>query len=375
MTTLLYVLFWFSLFLIIYNYLLYPLLVFVLSRLRPLQHAQYTKDDELPSVCLIIPALGDINTIRNKIRNSLRLSYPEKKLLLLAVSDKNDTAVQALLAEYKKHHVINFCKRGLDNTYHALDLGAKLAKTAVVIFTDVRNELNDMAVRNLARHFKDPAVGAVSGVRSLYTSKTSKPSVGDNLYWKYETFIKNAESRIGSITAAAGELLAMRKSLYQTIDRDYINFDTAITFQLTGQGYRVLLEDEALSLMDSSRDLKNSFHERVTMARGGFQSLFREWRQLFKLRTWFTFSYHSHKTLRLLIPFLLLVLFLVPFWLLNDTLMLGFMVVQLVFYIIAILGWFLRTTMELPVVIKLASWYATMNAAVLVGFVRFLIRI
>jgi poly-beta-1,6-N-acetyl-D-glucosamine synthase len=375
MTTLLYVLFWLSLFLVIYNYLLYPLLVFVLSRFRELKHDCYTRDDDLPSVCLIIPALGDVATIRTKIRNTLRLSYPEKKLILLTISDKNDTAVQALLTEYKKHHIINFCKRGIDNTYHALDLGAKLAKTNIIIFSDVRNELNDMAVRNLARHFKDPAVGAVSGVRSLYTSKSSQASVGDNLYWKYETFIKNAESRLGSITGAAGELLAIRKSLYQTIDKGYINFDSAITFKLIEQGYRVILEDEALSLMDSSRDMKNSFHERVTMARAGFQTLFREWRQLFSFKSWFTFSYHSHKTLRLFIPFLLIALFLIPFWLLEDPVMILIMALQLVFYILALAGWFLRDYSDTPAFIKLAIWYVSMNAAVLVGLVRFIIRI
>ena len=374
MTTFLYVLFWLSLFLIFYNYLLYPLLVFLISRFRHVKHDCYLPDDEWPSVCLIIPAVADPKTIKAKIENTLRLYYPENKLMLLAVSDKNDEAVQALLANYKKHRIINFCKRGIDSHYHALDLGAKLAKSDIVVMSDIRNEFNDMVLMKLARHFKDPSVGAVSGVRSLYTIRSNQQGFGDNLYWKFETFIKNAESRIGSITAAAGEILAIRKSLYQPVAKDYINFDSAITFDLVKQGYRVILDDEALSLMGSSRDMKNSFRERVIMAKGGFQTFFREWRQLIPPKSWFAFAYLSHKVLRLFVPFLLLILLSVPFWLLDDPLMLVFLAMQILFYILALFGWFFRKSLNLPAFINLASWYVSMNFAVLAGFVRYLFR-
>ncbi len=374
MMTFLYVLVWFSLFLILYNYLLFPLLVYLISKIHHTPHDCYAPDDEWPSVCLIIPAVGDPKIIKKKIENTLRLYYPENKLMLLAVSDKNDETVQAMLADYKKHRIINFSKRGIDSHYQALDIGAKLAKSDIVVLSDVKNEFNDLVLMKLARHFKDPSIGAVSGIRSLYSSASNQQAFGDNLYWKYETFIKNAESRIGSITAAAGEILAIRKSLYHPVARDYINFDSAITFDLVKQGYRVVLDDEAISLMSSSRDMKNSFSERLVMAKGGFQTFFREWRQLIPPRSWFAFAYLSHKALRLLIPFLLLILFCVPFWLLNSPIMLIFLVLQVFFYLFAVFGWLLRKKYKLPVYVNFASWYGVMNVAVLAGFFKFLFR-
>lgn len=294
--------------------------------------------------------------------------------MLLAVSDKNDETVQSMLADYKKHRIINFSKRGIDSPYHALDIGAKLAKSDIVVLSDVRNEFNDMVLMKLARHFKDPAVGAVSGIRSLYSSKSNQQGYGDSLYWKYEAFIKKAESRIGSITTAAGEILAIRKTLYQPVARDYINFDSAITFDLVKQGYRVVLEDEAISLMSSSRDMKNSFNERIVMAKGGFQTLFREWRQLMPPKTWFAFTYLSHKSLRLFIPFLLLILLFVPFWLLDNPVMLIFLILQGFFYLFAVFGWLFRKKFKLPVYVNLASWYTAMNFAVLAGLVLYILR-
>lgn len=363
-----------SLTLIIYNYLVYPLGILIYSKIKPIAHEIHTDENNLPSICLIIPAISDLKTLKAKIQNTLKLYYPKDKLLILAISDKNNEKAQALLREYKPYGIINFSKRGMPPGYQALNIGAKLAKSDIIVFSDTGNEFNDLVLIKLARHFRDPSVGAVTGVRNIIGSRSKQASIGDNLYWKYETMIKKAESALGSVTAAAGEILAIRRDLYQPVNKGYINFDAAITFDLVKNGHRIIVDDEAISLTTVSNDIKTLFKERSIKARGSFQTLFREFRYLIPPRDWFAFTFVSHKVVRWLIPFLLLILLIAPFFMLDNVFMQMFLIVQVAFYLYGSFGWFFRNKFTLPGYTNLITYFSVMNVAVFVGFFRYLLR-
>ena len=363
-----------ALFLVLYNYILYPVFIYLYSRLKPISHKQYKIESEFPSICLVIPAISDAKTLKKKIENSLKLYYPKGKLLILAISDKNNEEAQALIQNYKKQGVINFSKRGMPPGYQALNIGAKLAKTTVIVFSDSDNEFNDLALMKLARHFKDPLIAAVTGIRMTLGGKNRQTSSGDNLYWKYETMIKIAESKLGSVTAAAGEILAIRRELYAPVDLNTINFDAAITFNLVKKGYRVIVDEEAISLAQALPDMQQAFDERSVRAKGSFQTLFKQFFYLFPPRDWFSFTFVSHKGIRWLIPFLLLALFIIPFFMLGSTLMQLALIIQIVFYIVGIFGWLYRNKITLPGYTNLITYFTMMNVAMFLGFFKFIFR-
>ena len=370
----LWIVFYLALLLLVYNYLLYPLLIYIVSRIKSDHHACFEQESEFPSLCLIIPAISNPETLKRKIENTLKLYYPKDRLMILAISDKDNEQTQAMLREYKKYGVINFSKRGMPPGYQALNIGAKLAKSEIIVFSDINNEFNDLVLMKLARHFKDPAIAAVSGVRSTVGSMHLQTSQGESLYWKYESMIKNAESRLGSVTAAAGEIMAVRRSEYEQIPRDTINFDAAITFDLINKGHRVIIDDEAVSLTEASQDIKTLYTERVLKAKGSFQTLFRYFSKLIPPRNWFAFTFVSHKLIRWFAPFLLAIVFVVPFFLLDNVFMQLLMIIQLAFYGYGAAGWFLRNKVKLPKYTNFITYFAVMNAALFVGFVRYLIR-
>jgi poly-beta-1,6-N-acetyl-D-glucosamine synthase len=366
--------FYFSIFLIIYNYLIYPIIIIIIAKINPLEHHIYLDDEDLPSICLIIPTISDFDTLKRKIKNTLRLFYPKSKLMILTVSDKNNIKSQDFLSEYKQQGVINFKKSNLSNDYQALNIGAKLAKADVIVFSDVHNDFNDMVLVKLARHFKNPEIGAVTGIRSIYESKAKQASEGDRLYWEYEASIKHAQSQLGSVTAAAGEILAIRRELYKPVPENTINFDSAITFDLVKSGYRVLADKDAISLKDTSKDIKDLFIEQTVKAKGGFQTFFRELSFLFPPRTWFAFNFLSHKVIRWTIPFLLIIIFSISIIQFESNLMKLFLVIQILFYGLAGFGWHFRKKIRLPLITNISTYFAIMNLAVLIGFFRFLFR-
>ena len=363
-----------SLTLIIYNYFLYPAFIYLYSIIKPVNHQQYKVESDYPSICLIIPAISDVKTLRKKIENTLKLHYPKGKLLILAISDKNNEPAQALLRDYKKLGIINFGKRDMPQGYQALNIGAKLAKSDIIVFSDTNNEFNDLVLMKLARHFKDPSIAAVTGVRITLGGKSRQTTAGDNLYWKYETMIKIAESKLGSVTAAAGEILAIRRALYTPVDLNYINFDAAITFNLVKRGYRVIVDDEAISLTEALPDMITAFRERSTRAKGSFQTLFKQFFFLFPPRSWFAFTFLSHKVIRWIAPFLLLTMFIVPFFMLGSVIMQLILIVQLAFYSYGVFGWFYRNKITLPGYTNLITYFTVTNVAMFAGFFRFIIR-
>ena len=144
----------FSFFAILYTYFIYPMGLIVVSAAKPVRHKIHESEKDLPSLTLIIPALSGLGVIMKKLENALKLYYPKDKLQIIVVSDKENIPVQDLISTYKKFGILNFKKSHIKNKYEALNIGAKLAKTDVVVFTDEENEFNDMVLMKLAQHFK-----------------------------------------------------------------------------------------------------------------------------------------------------------------------------------------------------------------------------
>ena len=162
--------------------------------------------------------------------------------------------------------------------------------------------------------------------------------------------------------------MAIRKNLYQPIDTDVINFDTAITLNLIKSHHRVILEPEAFSLVDASHDLKDSCLDRIIKSKGNFQILFRNLGTLLIPRTGFAFNFFSRKVIRWLVPFFLLAIFIIPFVLIEHSSMWPLIAIQVIIYGYAVFSWFFRSKFKLPKYGNVITYFSVMNAAVLYGF-------
>ena len=97
----------------------------------------------------------------------------------------------------------------------AINRALPYARGEIVVFSDANNYYPVDTIRNLIRPFGDPKVGAVTGAKVIDQGDGSL-GASEGLYWKYESFVKKQESRSGSCTSAAGEVLAIRKDLIFT---------------------------------------------------------------------------------------------------------------------------------------------------------------
>lgn len=76
-----------------YTYLGYPLLMYLLAKLRRLRQrpapaaAPDTNHQDWPFVSFLIPAHNEQSVIRQKVENTLNLDYPKDRLRITVVSE------------------------------------------------------------------------------------------------------------------------------------------------------------------------------------------------------------------------------------------------------------------------------------------------
>jgi len=358
--------------LLAYHYVLYPALVIACARL--VRRNPVPPPATWPRVSFVIAAYNEERVIADKLRNTLALEYPKDRLQIIVVSDGSNDTTEAIVGSFAPQGVISLHESHRRGKTAALNRAVKRASGDIVVFSDANNDFAPDAVGRLVRHFSDPRVGGVCGAKRIKPDAERESSVGDGLYWRYESAVKFAESRLGTITNADGEIFAVRRDLYRAVPEHIINDDAQITLDLVKQGYRIRYEPEARSYELASIHIRDDFHVKVRMVAGGFQTLAANALMLFPLRSWFAWAFFSHKTLRWLAPLFLIMALVASAALSAEPLYLVALLAQLGFYGLALAGYWHIGRGTLPAVIYVPFYFTTMNLAALWGLMRFLRR-
>lgn len=375
--------FWFFIAIVFYTYAGYPLLLALLARAKPRRAAVGQSEDELPSVTLLVAAYNEQAVISDKIENSLALDYPRARLQILVVSDGSEDRTAEIVRGYAAQGVelaYDPVRRGKSA---AISQGVSFARGEILVFSDANNMYAPTALRELAAPFADPTVGGVSGAKRIERG-TSALGESEGLYWKYESLIKKLETRLGSCTGVAGEILAVRRGLFQAPPPNVINDDFYIALSLIRRGYRVVYAPRALSFERVSPTAQDEVARRARIVAGRYQALALAPSLLTLRRPLVAWQVLSHKFLRPLVPFAMLGALLanlgalaVPGPAALGPLGLSFpfnwaaMVAQLVFYALAVTGRRVARSSKLSKALYLPTFLVNSNWAAVIGLYRF----
>ena len=103
-----------------------------------------------------------------------------------------------------------------------------------MVLSDANNRLSPDALALMVEHFSDPQVGAVAGEKL-----EDDGGGGESLYWRFESWLKRREDRLGTTIGLVGELAAVRASVWRPIPDDVVNDDFWVALDVIEQGYRV----------------------------------------------------------------------------------------------------------------------------------------
>lgn len=343
----------------------FPLLLHLRARTRPgIDVSQ--PPESLPSVSIVIAAHDEAATLPGKLASLDRLDYPTERMQWIIVSDGSRDATPALLeaAARERAHlsVLHYAQAAGKPT--ALNLAVEQATGELLVFMDARQTVAPDALLRLAAALTDEAIGAASGELSLATDGGGDAAdVG--LYWRYEKWIRDNESRLFSTTGATGALFAIRRTDFVPHDVDALLDDFDLPVRLLRRGLRTVFVPQARVFDRAETSAAGEFRRKARTLAGNFQSFSRQ-RWLFDPRRNPVFwQFLSHKVFRLLVPYAM-ALCLLAALLGEGAFLAAMLLVQLAFYALGAAG-FLGVNSRITNFIRV---FLQMNAAAVVGAVR-----
>lgn len=374
------ILFWISLFIVAYSYVLYGILVWILISLRNIffrKPAGIFDPFFLPPVSLVIATFNEETILEKKIANTLELDYPKDKLHVYFVTDGSTDATNDIL---KKHPGINTLFRPeRKGKVAAINHAMEFVNTPYVIFCDANTFLNKACIKEIVKHYKDENTGAVAGEKKVIDTSRANNAAGsgEGLYWKYESLLKRLDARFYTVVGAAGELFSMRTRLYEPVDTGILLDDFVISMNICRQGYRVMYEPAAYAMETPSTTIKEEQKRKIRISAGGFQSIYllKDLLNIFKYGK-LSFQYISHRVLRWAVcPVLLPIIFIlntILFFITNNRIFDFLFIAQVIFYVTAFTGWIFAQKNVKIKAFYVPYYFLFMNIALYAGFVRFI---
>jgi len=374
----------FSMLLVAYTWIAYPLVLAALrwSARRALggrasfpSAAAGDHNATMPSVSIIIPAHNEESRIAEKLRNCLEFEYPRDHLEFIVCSDGSTDATKEIALDFIARDArIRWLqsqrragKSGVQN------IAAAAARGDILFFTDANARMSPGILRVLIDALADPAVGLVTGTVHLGEPEDAVAR-GQGFYWRYELFLRVAESDLGILATASGQAMAVRRELYRPLPHCYGD-DCILPLDVRMQGHRVVQKRSAIVFDTMPHSIQGELRTRIRMTARNWAGTLARPALLNPLRFPLTaWGLVSHKLLRWLTPFFLGFAFLS-----NTLLALGgngrfLWCMQSGFYLSALAGWRLTRKQRPAGLFGYSFSFCLANVGFLLGMLKALRR-
>lgn len=366
------ILFFFSAWLIIHTYLFYPMFVILVFKKQKKQISVYLQSDELPSVTLLIAAYNEEVIIEQKLQSVITTNYPLHKIHIVVGSDASTDATNQLVLNFKNKfnniELVHF--KGRTGKINIINHLQTLVKTEVFILSDANVLFTPTTLFELIKQFKDDKVGLVAA-NIIKQSPVTKGIIAQEIsYLNIENKIKLAESNAWqAIMGAEGGCFAICSNVFKPVPANFIVDDFFLTLKVIQQNKCTLFNQNAICYEDVLDDKQAEFRRKVRISAGNFQNLNYYKTMLFPFWKGVAFAFLSHKVLRWLTPFFLIISLVSSFLLsLHSILFLCLFFCQLIGVCLPFIDKLIFIKFK-P--INFVSHFYLMNFALLKGFINY----
>lgn len=359
--------FWACVVALVYVYVGYPAL---LALIAPLVPRSKPKPGYLPTLSVLIAAYNEEANIGRKVEQTLALDYPAEKLEILVLSDGSTDHTDEIIQAFMDPRVRLIRMEPRRGKTAAQNRGVREARGEILVFSDATTVYHPHALRYLACNYEEPNVGAVSGRYQYFDPEGNSPTgLGTMAFWNYENLLKTLQSHIQTISGCCGCIYSVRKSAYTKLPDDVIS-DLVQPLWVIQKGFRVAFEDRALAYEETTQSAGEEFSMRVRVITRGIRGLLsvpdilKPWKS-----GWIAFQLFSHKILRWLVPFFLVLLFASNGALAGHATYRLFLILQALFYAWALLS------VAVPVqrrwkILGIPLYFCLLNAAALCSIIE-----
>jgi glycosyltransferase involved in cell wall biosynthesis len=356
------VLFWGSLGALAWTHAGYPAAMGALARLRP---RPLRRDEITPSVALVVSAHDEEDVIGRRVENLLELDYPPEQLEIVVASDgsadRTDAIVEEIAAREPRVRLLPCPREGKVAAQHR---SVRETSGDVLAFTDANTEWKPDALLKLVRNLADPEVGYVCGQLRLESPDGANL---EGLYWRYEVWVREQESRASSITAGNGAIYAVRREAYVEDDPKF-GHDFGFPYLMEQGGRRAVYDPEAIAVEKPASEPEDEYGRKVRMNARSWGHIVTG-RMFRRTRPLYLAELISHRVLRYSSGLLHVVLLVSNLALLGQGLLYRvFLALQLGGLGLAAAG---KARLPLPGA-RLAYYYFVVTKATVAGLVRYL---
>lgn len=364
-------LFWISTFFIFY-YLFYGIILCILCLFKGKKTREVKHIKTYPTITVLCPAFNEEEVIEEKIESFLKLDYPKDKIEMIVISDDSTDRTNEIVKKYVKNNniqlVIQKPRKGKQNGHNLVE---PYIKSEYVLSTDANSIFEKDAVKKLVETmYSDKDIGIVSGRLKLL--QEGKEDSGESYYWKYESSLKEKESKFYSIIGANGSLFLIRREYFTQIHPASVD-----DFERT----LLVLENGSKASYNSWAVVSERVTEKATdeMSRK-IRIITREW---FTLRRHISllnpfkypqiaFMLFSHKIFRWLLPVFSFLILLSNAFLLNHIFYIILFFFQIFVYLTGLLGLILEKRGNSVKIFKLPAYFVAMNYSALIALFNFI---
>lgn len=254
----------------VYPYTIYPLCLWLLSKVVRRQKILW-QHYQIPPFTIIIPAYNEEKVIQRKLLNTLqcaeRAGAPYE---VIVVSDGSTDRTAEIVRGFERAvMLIELPQRG--GKMAALRAGVEASSYDILVFTDADAFLHEDAILNLLRHFVHQEIG---GVGAAYQSQATENSglEGESVKSKMDGWIRAYQSRFHSAIGSTGTVWAARKQAVAALALPVIADDLVLPLEVVHSGYRFVYDAEAIGVYKLSKTVEAEFNRKVRVVCGGLQA-------------------------------------------------------------------------------------------------------
>jgi len=355
---------------VIYTWILYPLLLRLLTVLSS-RVAPAATSIEMPFVSIIIAAHNEQATIAGKLQNCLEVVYPHNRLEIMVASDGSTDRTAEIVRVFsaRDRRIIwlesdrRLGKSGVQN------LAAGKARGEIFLFTDAGTTMSPGVLQTMVNDLADPWVGLVTAT-VFFGDPEDAVEKGQGFYWRYELFLRAAESDLGILATGSGQALLVRRELFRPLPACYGD-DCIMPLDVRQQGYQVVQNRRAIVYDTMPHSIEGELRARIRMTTRNWAGTLSRPALLNPLRFPLTsVGLVSHKLLRWLTPFFLAAVLLSSAALAFEGEAVALWWLQIGFYLSALIGWSLARRRRPASVFGYSFSFCLANVGFLLGIVK-----
>ena len=368
------IIFWLSVIAIFHTYILFPLLLNVLAKGKKENTDIFHPGDELPFVSIILAVYNEEKVIDQKFKSIYNTIYPLSRFEVLVGSDASTDKTNQICKIYSdNYNSLQFYpfpeRKGKADINNRL---VERAKGEILIMTDAQAFFETNTIYELVKHFQNTTIDIVGGNIINEKLNIKGISLQEKAFMSREIKMKYMEGLIwGKTMGIYGAIYAIRKKAFISVPEYFTVDDFYITMRVLQKKRKVILNLKAIVKEDVPNDILTEFRRKVRISSGNFQNLITFMNCLVPPWSSLAFIYISHKVLRWLGPFFLILVYTTSIVLSNSSVFFMYLlIIQTILLILPILDLILRKVNFHSIFLRFITHFYAMNVALIIGFIK-----